>query len=132
MFKKILAGLFIISFLAISTPAHATTLSDILNQLKSLKTEITTLSTRLTASAIGSVSDSATIDPIKLPPAPADCQQTKPGLEKVTLDLNNPGNQTVTQGNTNIELARVSIQNVGSEDICYLNGLQIGSKDNVI
>ncbi len=62
---------------------------------------------------------------------PSPCSQTGAGSENFTLDVNNPSAQSVAQGSTNIELARIKLTNTGSQSICSVNGLQIGSYDNV-
>ena len=59
------------------------------------------------------------------------CKQTASGLEKLSLDNNNPLAQNVSQGATNIELARIKLTNIGDQDICFFDGLQLGSYDNV-
>ncbi len=58
MFKKLLAGLFVLSFLLTSTPAQASFFGDILRELKSIRQELALLSPRLKASVADAVLDS--------------------------------------------------------------------------
>ena len=64
--KKLLAGLFILSFLVIgASQAHASTLSDALAKIKSLESEILSLKTKLGASAVRAIAPAVrtTVEP---------------------------------------------------------------------
>lgn len=59
------------------------------------------------------------------------CNQTAPGMSLRTLDSNSPGEQNVLPGANDVILAVIKISNIGNQDICYLNGLQIGSNTSL-
>ncbi len=135
MIKKLLLGGFVLGLILVASQAKGATLPD--GCYGNATYSITTGQKCNSGSVLGdstssdksinTVNPKEDTDPVVIP----TCGQTAPGSESFVLDINNPSNQTVSSGATNVELARIKMTNTGSQNICYLNGLQIGSNENV-